>query len=101
MGAMFGRHLVVRGMFSLEETRAQAFRVGEQFFGSGRFPPGHQGGAPGETARPAEPLGDDARAATEAGRLAAADAQRLEDAARKAQARDLAGLHALLAPLAG
>ena len=82
------------------ETRAESFRFGEQFFGSSRFAAGHQGGAPRETARPAEPLGDDARAATEAGRLAAADAQRLEDAARKAQARDLAGAHALLAPLA-
>lgn len=82
------------------ETRAESFRFGEQFFGSSRFAAGQQGGAPRETARPAEPLGDDARVGTEAGRLAAADAQRLEDAARKAQARDLAGAHALLAPLA-
>jgi len=83
-----------------EETRAEALRIGEQFFGTSHFAAAPQGGAPRDTARPAEPLGDDARAATEAGRLAAADAQRLEDAARKAQARDLAGAHALLAPLA-
>ena len=83
-----------------EATRAEALRAGEQFFGSARFTAGQQGGAPQETARPAEPAAEPSPAVAEAGPLSAADAQRLEDAARKARARDLAGAAALLAPLA-
>src|SRR6266852_1735649 len=83
-----------------EATRAEALRAGEQFFGSARFAAGQQGGAPQETARPAEPAAEPSPAVAEAGPLSAADAQRLEDAARKARARDLAGAAALLAPLA-
>ena len=83
-----------------EATRAEALRYGERFFGSGHFAAGPEGGAPRETARSAEPPAQPPPAAAGAGGVSAADAQRLEDAARKARARDLAGAAALLAPLA-
>src|SRR5713101_6716450 len=70
-----------------EATRAEALRAGEQFFGSARFAAGQQGGAPQETVRPAEPAAEPSPAVAEAGPLSAADAQRLEDAARSEERR--------------
>jgi predicted Zn-dependent protease len=77
-----------------EATRAETLRIDDQFFGSAPFA-AVQGT---DTARASEPPGDPTPAVG-AGRLSAADAQRLEDAASKARARDLAGARALLAPL--
>jgi tetratricopeptide (TPR) repeat protein len=78
-----------------EATRAEALSMGERFFGSTAWPDRQQKDA----AR--QPVGTEeaAPAAAGAGRLSVADAQRLEDAARKARARDLAGAAALLEPL--
>jgi len=82
-----------------EATRDEALSIGERFFGSAASPDGQQSGAAREPAGPAERTGEAAPAAAGAERLSLADAQRLEDAARKARARDLAGAAALLEPL--
>jgi tetratricopeptide (TPR) repeat protein len=83
-----------------EATRAEALRAGEQFFGSVRVAAEKQGGAIEQPAAPGAPREEPAPATAQANRMSPEEAQRLEEAVRKARARDPAGAAALLAPLA-
>jgi hypothetical protein len=82
-----------------EATRAEALSLGERFFGNAAWAGGQQGGPTQEPTTPARSSEETARMPSRAGELSAADAKRLEDTVRRAQAGDLARAEALLEPL--
>ena len=84
-----------------QATRSEALRIGEQFFGTSRFASGEQQPrAPAEVGRGEDAANGSVQPTPSGGRLPAADAQRLDEAARKARAGDVAGAAALVAPIA-